>query len=92
MVTLLENVVKPQHTISIRSQPSFAGDIMDDELLTAQQVAEKYPVAEATLKYWRHRRTGPRYARLGRRIVYRQSDLDAWVDAQFETSPTPAAS
>lgn len=30
----------------------------------------------------RHRGTGPSYYRLGRKILYRGTDLNAWADAQ----------
>ena len=34
------------------------------------------------LAQWRHRNTGPAYYKLGRKIVYRGSDLNAWAEAQ----------
>ena len=34
------------------------------------------------LAQWRHKRTGPPFYRLGRKIVYRGSDLNAWAEAQ----------
>lgn len=33
------------------------------------------------LAQWRHKNTGPAYYRLGRKIVYRGADLNAWADA-----------
>lgn len=33
------------------------------------------------LAQWRHKRMGPAYYRLGRKIVYRGVDLNAWADA-----------
>jgi predicted DNA-binding transcriptional regulator AlpA len=38
-------------------------------------------VAMATLRTWRHRRRGPKSFRMGGRIVYRRSALDAYIDA-----------
>jgi hypothetical protein len=35
-----------------------------------------------TLNKWRFRRKGPRYIRLGGKIRYRKSDLDAWLEEQ----------
>ena len=32
------------------------------------------------LAQWRHRGTGPAYYKLGRKIVYRGADLNAWVE------------
>jgi hypothetical protein len=33
------------------------------------------------LAQWRHKNTGPAYYRLGRKIIYRGSDLNAWAEA-----------
>lgn len=33
------------------------------------------------LAQWRHKGTGPAYYRLGRKIVYRGADLNAWAEA-----------
>lgn len=33
------------------------------------------------LAQWRHKRKGPPYFKLGRKIIYRGADLNAWVDA-----------
>lgn len=44
----------------------------------------------STLKFWRTKKasedgvTGPRFALLGRRVMYRERDVRIWVDAQFE--------
>ena len=34
------------------------------------------------LAQWRHRRRGPAFLRIGRRIAYHGSDLNAYLDAQ----------
>lgn len=34
------------------------------------------------LAQWRHKRTGPPFYRIGRKIIYRGVDLNAWADAQ----------
>jgi hypothetical protein len=33
------------------------------------------------LAQWRHKRMGPAYYRLGRKIVYRGADLNFWAEA-----------
>ncbi len=53
------------------------------DLLTITEAAELLRAPVATLRYWRHLGTGPRSFRLGRRVVYRRDDLQAWVDAQL---------
>ena len=38
------------------------------------------------LAQWRHKCFGPAYYKLGRKIIYRGSDLNAWVEAR-KTEP-----
>jgi len=52
---------------------------VDDDLLTISEVAAIVRAPIATLRYWRHLGTGPRSFRLGRRVVYRAGDLQAWI-------------
>ncbi|WP_151081426.1 helix-turn-helix transcriptional regulator [Nocardioides cynanchi] len=59
---------------------------MTDHLLRIGEVAEQTGIPENTLRYWRHVGTGPKSAKLGRRIVYREVDVVAWIDAQFNKS------
>lgn len=33
------------------------------------------------LAQWRHKDVGPAYYKLGRKVVYRGSDLNVWLDA-----------
>lgn len=54
-----------------------------ERLLRIGEVAEWTGIPEATLRYFRHEKRGPKCARLGRRLVYRESDVQAWIDAQF---------
>ncbi|MFT4013436.1 MAG: MerR family transcriptional regulator [Paracoccus sp. (in: a-proteobacteria)] len=30
---------------------------------------------------WRHRRVGPNYLKMGRRVKYHGADLNAWIEA-----------
>lgn len=54
------------------------------ELLTTEEVSTLVGIPQATLRYWRHNGEGPRSAKLGGRVVYRKTDVLAWVDAAFE--------
>ena len=58
------------------------------ELLTITEAALLLRAPVATLRYWRHRGTGPRSFRLGRRVLYRRDDLQAWVEEQRGRSAT----
>lgn len=51
-----------------------------DDLLADTEAAKYLHVAVQTLRNWRWKRTGPKWARIGQRIVrYRRRDLDAFV-------------
>lgn len=58
------------------------------KLLRIPEVSQMTGVPEATLRDWRHRGKGPRSANLnGRRVVYREEDVIAWINEQFEKEP-----
>ncbi len=50
-----------------------------DELLTLAEVADLLRTPAATLRYWRHLGVGPPSFRLGRRVLYRRTELERWV-------------
>jgi predicted DNA-binding transcriptional regulator AlpA len=57
------------------------------KLLSTAEVSDRLGIPEATLRYWRHRGdAGPRCGRLPgtRRVVYREADVLAWINAAFE--------
>lgn len=55
--------------------------LSDLKLLTTREVAEALRIPEATIRYWRHTGTGPKSVKLGRRVMYRREDVEAYVDA-----------
>lgn len=54
-----------------------------DKLLTVSEVAETCRLPEATVRWFRHVGRGPRSAKLGRRVVYRESEVLRWIEEQF---------
>ena len=54
----------------------------DDELMTLKEVATLVRVPEATLRYWRHLRTGPCGFRIGRSVRYWRNDVVHWLEEQ----------
>ena len=52
-----------------------------EPLLTLAEVAEALRTPDATLRFWRHRGIGPPSFKLGRRVVYRECDVKAYVEA-----------
>ena len=57
----------------------MASEYMDIEE-TAEYIGNAMSVA--ALRWHRHMATGPRSFKLGRRVVYRRADIDAWIQAQ----------
>ncbi len=54
-----------------------------DSWLSRQVLADRYGVPVKTPAEWAFKRTGPRYARFGRHVRYRLSDVIAWEGNQF---------
>jgi predicted DNA-binding transcriptional regulator AlpA len=52
-----------------------------DPWLTTAEVAQRLRQPESTVRYWRHKGIGPRGIRIGRRIVYRTSEIDRFERA-----------
>ncbi len=50
----------------------------DSPWLTIDEIAERYQVPVATVRYWRHLGTGPKAVRIGRFVRYRLADVLAW--------------
>ena len=56
-----------------------------DQLLTPSEVAERLRRPLATVRYWRATGVGPPGARLNGRVLYRESELEAWIAQHFES-------
>lgn len=59
--------------------------IVATSLLTLPEVAEMLRKSEAQLRWMRHQGKAPRAAIIGGRIMFREADVVAWIDAQFES-------
>jgi predicted DNA-binding transcriptional regulator AlpA len=55
-----------------------------EKLLRLPEVAELTGLPVNTLRFWRHQGTGPKSVKLGRRVVYRERDVVAWIEEQFD--------
>lgn len=54
-------------------------------LKTMAEVAEMTGIPVNTLRYYRHLgNKGPKSALIGSRIMYREQDVIAWINEQFE--------
>ena len=65
-------------------QPVNTRSTQQFQLLTIEEAAEQLRTPVSTLRYWRHMNKGPRAARIGGRIMYRQADLEQWLNDQFD--------
>jgi predicted DNA-binding transcriptional regulator AlpA len=50
------------------------------EILNTQEAAHYIGLTEYALIGWRYKRTGPPYIKIGRRIMYRRSDLNDFLE------------
>ncbi|TDC35910.1 DNA-binding protein [Kribbella albertanoniae] len=51
--------------------------------MTPQEAADYLKVGCSTMKRWRLRGEGPRYAKVGKAVRYREADLDEYVKGQL---------
>jgi excisionase family DNA binding protein len=58
-------------------------------VLTPTEAASYLRLAVGTLANWRWRGEGPPYVLYGRRVRYRRSDLDAWMEGLMHHRPDP---
>ena len=64
-----------------------------DQLLNTKQAAELLNVPVGTLRWWRHLGdAGPKSFTLGsRKVMYRRSDVIAWIERQYAAADTKVA-
>lgn len=53
----------------------------DLDIALPKQVAELFDTTEAGLAQMRYRGTGPRFVKAGKKVLYRWSDVRAYLDA-----------
>ena len=70
-------------------EPPFIRRERADELMTEQEAAAHLGVSVSGMRKWRARQTGPKYAKFGKIIRYRRSDLDAFVQSRIVTPESP---
>jgi len=52
------------------------------EWLTPKEVASAYPIGLSTLAKLRLKGGGAPYAKIGEKVLYKRSDLDAWLESK----------
>lgn len=61
------------------------------DLMRPAEVAEMTGIPSGTLAYWRHVGSGPRWAKLGRRVCYRRADVEKWIEDAFDAADKATA-
>ena len=51
-----------------------------DRLISNEELAKLCGVSLATVRKWRHERTGPPGIRLGKHVRYRASAVEQWIE------------
>lgn len=64
---------------------------MTATLYTPDQLAEYLGTTTGNLAQLRYRGTGPAFVKAGRRVLYRETDVQAWLDANTRTQTGTAA-
>lgn len=52
---------------------------MREEYMTTAEVAAVCRTPAETVRYWRHVGKGPKSFKLGRRVLYARSSVEAWL-------------
>lgn len=54
------------------------------DLVGVEEVASMIGVSPSTVRWWRQTGKGPRSARIGKQVKFKRSEVEAWLEAQFE--------
>ncbi len=60
-------------------------------LMTTEEVADYLRTTPGTVHYWRSTGKGPKAIKVGRRLLFRLSDIDAFV-SRYESDPALSSS
>ncbi len=75
------NIPKPSSTSATHPQPV--------RHLYQEDLARRWGLSPRSLERWRWQRKGPPYLKIGRHIVYRVGDIEAY-ESEHMQKPTPA--
>lgn len=53
-----------------------------EKFLTTADLATILRVPAETVRYWRHADKGPKSFKIGRRVLYAESDVNDWINEQ----------
>lgn len=55
--------------------------------ISREQLAGELGIACDTLARWEARQIGPLCTRIGRKVLYRRTSVESWINAQEQTRP-----
>lgn len=62
----------------------------EDYWLSRQDVADRFKLPVKTVAQWASLGKGPRFAKIGKFARYKLSDVIAWEEAQYPSTPDAA--
>jgi hypothetical protein len=65
-----------------RTGAHYAGENWSMQHLDQKHLAERWLISPRTLEQWRWQGRGPRYLKIGGRVVYRLFDIEAFESAR----------
>ena len=79
-------------TLPLVPETTYEGDlaVADRIWLDTPEAAKYIGSTPGTMENWRYVGGGPRYAKLGRRVTYRRTWLDDWLERRAVTSTAEA--
>lgn len=61
--------------------------LLGEKRLTPAELASELGVEIRTLTNWRSARKGPAYYAIARKVFYRASDVESWIESQRKETP-----
>jgi predicted DNA-binding transcriptional regulator AlpA len=65
--------------------------VAPSEYLFAEDMESEYKLPASTWRYFYGAGKGPKASKLGRRLVWKRSDVEAWIAEQEESPPGATA-
>jgi predicted DNA-binding transcriptional regulator AlpA len=74
-----------------RRQELTMATATEDRLLTTGEVAERLRRSDSTVRYWHMTGFLPHGFKIGRRVMYRASDIESWIAERKAAGQSDAA-
>jgi predicted DNA-binding transcriptional regulator AlpA len=83
LTDVTENALMP-----VESSESRGHSFEDTRRVSSLRAAELLGVSETTLRKWRMGGSGPRFIKMGSRVVYDTGELEDWLERRSRTTTT----